>query len=256
MTADGRFEVQDLFAQPLPRDNGGLAGNADVVNEATSSEEEDGSSRPKYGAGWWGRGATVRAQKRAQLVPAHDGWGLCSPGRWPPARRLLPQSVEDQRLTRLMIEFLFDAEATMGISLRQLWCSLATNKFTECPFPSDCIVRGRMAITSLLAERITRAPADLEQQLDVRLLQGHLRVWRRTLTPSGFFRSSPPRVTYSGSILNSSGPQRSLNVSGAGSSNPQARVTLQRWSLLTIRRLVTDLACCRHHSKQMWPRGG
>ena len=47
---------------------------------------------PDKGAGWWGRGALIRVQQSYRARDSVDGAGLCSPGRWPSARRRLPDS--------------------------------------------------------------------------------------------------------------------------------------------------------------------
>ena len=55
----------------------------------TSTDDEDGIERPKRGAGLWGDGPPMQVEDG---VPKDfvDGGGLCSPGRWAPRRRTLP----------------------------------------------------------------------------------------------------------------------------------------------------------------------
>ena len=45
---------------------------------------------PPRGAGWWGRGAPVQVQAGHTVRDIEDGLGLCSPGRWRPRDRRLP----------------------------------------------------------------------------------------------------------------------------------------------------------------------
>ena len=64
----------------------------DIDATATSDEERElgGRPRPPKGSGCWGIGRTLETRRKGLARPVVDGGGLCSPGRWPLARRRLP----------------------------------------------------------------------------------------------------------------------------------------------------------------------
>ena len=57
-------------------------------DDETSDEESElpGTTRPKRGAGWWGRGPTLRPHRKRIAKTFIDGAGFPSPGRWNPSR--------------------------------------------------------------------------------------------------------------------------------------------------------------------------
>ena len=63
-----------------------LAGGDTIQEES----ELPGTTHPKRGAGWWGRGPPIRAWRKSVERDFADGARLCSPVRWPIARRRLP----------------------------------------------------------------------------------------------------------------------------------------------------------------------
>ena len=46
---------------------------------------------PPLGEGWWGRGPPIQVHHNYRSRDLVDGGGLCSPGRWHPKNRLLPE---------------------------------------------------------------------------------------------------------------------------------------------------------------------
>ena len=60
----------------------------------TTDEETElgGARRAKRGDGWWGRGQPLGTLRKGVHGPVVDGGGLCSPGRWPIRRRVLPDT--------------------------------------------------------------------------------------------------------------------------------------------------------------------
>ena len=65
-----------------------------MADEVTSEDEPElmNVRRPKRGEGWWGLGPSLLPLRKGVPRPFTDGAGLCSPGRWPFARRRLPSS--------------------------------------------------------------------------------------------------------------------------------------------------------------------
>ena len=59
------------------------------AGDITSDDEVElpGIQRPKRGAGWWGRGPTLRPHRKGIVKTFVDGAGLPSPGRWSPKQR-------------------------------------------------------------------------------------------------------------------------------------------------------------------------
>ena len=64
------------------------------ADHPTTDEERElpGFFRPKRRSGWWGRGPPLHTEKKGVRVPLVDGGGLCSPGRWAPRDRILPNA--------------------------------------------------------------------------------------------------------------------------------------------------------------------
>lgn len=67
---------------------------SEAVEVASSDEDEDGFSKLKLGSGHWGIGSFLMSCLIGKQKLFTDGFGLCSPGRWPPAQR---QSAEVRR---------------------------------------------------------------------------------------------------------------------------------------------------------------
>ena len=66
---------------------GAWSTSTNVPAEVSSDEDEDGCPKPKLGAGHWGSGPPLTSTLMGKKKPFADGFGLCSPGRWPPALR-------------------------------------------------------------------------------------------------------------------------------------------------------------------------
>ena len=72
----GRAAVQDPTLQLPPVH----------VTNAWSDE----NPQPSKGAGWFGMGPPLQVRQNYRVRPFEDGAGICSPGRWTPKKRLLP----------------------------------------------------------------------------------------------------------------------------------------------------------------------
>ncbi len=58
--------------------------------DATSDDDMFGNLKAKVGDGWRGAGLPWMVGRGALRKELQDRGGICSPGRWPPARRRLP----------------------------------------------------------------------------------------------------------------------------------------------------------------------
>ena len=119
----------------------------------------------------WGRGPPVRVLQGSRVRDMVDGAGLCSPGRWKPGARKLP---EVSRLASDLGEIL----AATGIDWRRTMFALACGKVGECPFPLDAIRKGRVAVQRWASERgfpVNDHANDVDQPVRIRLLQAFLR---------------------------------------------------------------------------------
>ena len=121
-----------------------------------------------------GSGPPLQVRTRRGVRGFHDGGGLCSPGRWPPARRRYPRQAE------ILREPLLDAlrRIQAATDLRKLLYFLASGKVTQCPFPPDPVESLRASWRGALQRRgwrPTRHEKDRGQQpIQVRLLQATL----------------------------------------------------------------------------------
>ena len=61
-------------------------------SDATSEEDEFGHKKAPRGSGWLGRGSPLMARHGYKSRGLQDGGGLCSPGRWTPETRKLPEN--------------------------------------------------------------------------------------------------------------------------------------------------------------------
>lgn len=106
-----------------------------IVTEAWLS-----SGPPPRGSGWWGNGAPIQVQHNYRTEDLVDGAGLCSPGRWHPNKRNLPDTGE---LAKDLVD-------SMGLDKdaweRTIMCMLA-GKLKEDPFTKEQIQKGRCFLT-------------------------------------------------------------------------------------------------------------
>ena len=69
-----------------------------------------------------------------------DGFGLCSPGRWPPNRRRCAADTPTLALPEHMGARLLDL-LRCRLDLHTLVAKLADGKITECPFSDELVAR-------------------------------------------------------------------------------------------------------------------
>ena len=129
-------------------------------------------SQPEAGAGWLGVGPPLKVRQNYKVRDFEDGAGLCSPGRWPPSKRRLPE-------TGNMVRELTQAMRLGAAAWERTIYAMMAGKLTEDPYTAD----QRAAGTSYLEDWVkTRGCAptptadDIPQGPRIRLLQAFLRV--------------------------------------------------------------------------------
>ena len=135
------------------------------------SEEWREGPPPSRGAGWWGRGPPIKVLQGSRVRDMVDGAGLCSPGRWKPGARRLPD-------VGGLASDLGGILATMRIDGRRKMFALACGQGGECPYPAEAIRKGRVAVQQWAVKRgfpVDDQADDVDQPVRIRLLQAFLR---------------------------------------------------------------------------------
>ena len=143
-----------------------------------SDEEEDAATTEIQAAhgdedppklGWWGSGPPSRIRGHGSTGRyVRDGGGYCSPGRWPPARRVLPP------LAAAVTSLLQEGLSTIGTqeTTDRLALAMLTNKIASTPFAAAAlVVRSRLS-ELLLLHGLKRdgTPRDPTQAIDFELM--------------------------------------------------------------------------------------
>ena len=117
------------------------------------SDEWAATGPPGLGAGWVGTGAPIQVAKQLSSRGLRDGAGLCSPGRWPKARRRLPDT---HGVGRALVEALRSTftwgELRGDEALKRLTLTLSVGKITSSPF-TEQLVKTATGIISDWASR-------------------------------------------------------------------------------------------------------
>ena len=100
--------------------------------EATSSEDEFGQKRSAIVSTPGGWGPPLRTGEEWRRRDFHDGAGLCSPGRWHPARRL---HQSDDTIAFKLLQLI--RKHLNGMDVPKTVYQLASAKFTASPFSSE-----------------------------------------------------------------------------------------------------------------------
>ena len=132
----------------------------------------DENPQPSKGAGWFGLGPPLQVRQNYRVRPFEDGAGICSPGRWTPKKRLLPDVGNVAE----------DLIAAMGLDMEQWETTtfrIMAGKQPQNPFTPEQINKG----SGFLTDWVTRMghppsadPQDIPQGPNIRLLQAYLRV--------------------------------------------------------------------------------
>ena len=147
-------EAQSLHEGVLERcrtEQGPQAVRTDWAEVPTSSEDEDGFKKPKLGAGILGNGPPLKVKVFGKQKEFHDGSGLCSPGRWAPDRRNLPEATANgSDLAKLLSDRLHMLVSKM--EYKKKISVLAAGKGEVGPFDWDEIQEGREMIAAAIVE--------------------------------------------------------------------------------------------------------
>ena len=99
---------------------------------------------PGVWRGWLGTGQPRSAPFMGRHRPYADGGGLCSPGRWPPDQRVLPEIGQEAFMDRMVDLLQEDFRQKTGYSdILRLVLGLAAGAFEKCPFNAKLLEKSR-----------------------------------------------------------------------------------------------------------------
>ena len=149
--------------------------------DETSEEDERGEVRPKLGAGWWGSGPPIQIFRKGKCKDLRDGLGLCSPGRWTPEKRRLPEleAISDMGLALQKELLAWEAEhlRPRGFDVKKLLMFASCQKLTSSPFPAERVIQSRGSFRSKLKVagfEADRVEQDRKQAVEIRLVEAVL----------------------------------------------------------------------------------
>ena len=152
----------------------------DSGDETTDCEKELGDiPRPRRGAGHWGRGPPLHVARKGIHRDMVDGVGLCSPGRWPKARRNLPQDGIASVLRDVLLNGLKRCEKQLpGGSYKATLHAIIGGKLEKSPFAEKVleVIRTDLRVALKRAGYGDGLPreGDRVQAVEVRLVQALL----------------------------------------------------------------------------------
>ena len=118
----------------------------DVRGGVTTDEETElpGVMRSRKGDGWIGRGLPLATHRKGLRRDFVDGAGLCSPGRWRVANRVLPDDHLAKRLQNFFTKGLRACEKSWltkdnSLDFKKKMCVMAVGRLKESPFPLDLV---------------------------------------------------------------------------------------------------------------------
>ena len=118
------------------------AGKDHVAVEESDTEPDEGA--PPLGSGWLGHGPPLQVGQGPKQRGIRDGAGLCSPGRWAPRHRQLPETAVIKAVHCEICQFC-DRYITP-----KLFSELACGKHDKSPFPKTDIDSLRQKIKVVL----------------------------------------------------------------------------------------------------------
>ena len=139
----------------------GIQHDVSTTSEESETEEDDPTKevpatwmtdawekmpQPGRGAGRWGFGPPTKVHHGYRSRDLVDGTGLCSPGRWPPGRRNLPDVGDPGK----------DLLTAMGVCIKEFEPTIyriMLGKTDASPFTADQVKRGKDFLTSWCAAR-------------------------------------------------------------------------------------------------------
>ena len=137
-------DAEWLRQSNLQQDSEGLA-----ESEVSSDEDDDKVQKPKLGAGLWGRGPPLVSRMLGKRMEFTDGFGLCSPGRWPPSKRRCAADTSSLGFAKSLGKELRKLLA-QKLDARALAFKLATGTLHNCPFSDELIQDGRELLFTAL----------------------------------------------------------------------------------------------------------
>ena len=120
-----------------------------LAESEASSDEDDKAQKPKLGAGLWGRGPPLVSRMLGKRMEFTDGFGLCSPGRWPPSKRRCAADTSSLGFAKSLGKELRKLLA-QKLDARALAFKLATGTLHNCPFSDELIQDGRELLFTAL----------------------------------------------------------------------------------------------------------
>ena len=135
------------------------------------SEEWRRQGPPVRGAGWWGKGAPIQVQAGYKIRAMEDGLGICSPGRWAPEKRNLPDLGDFS--SKFLEAISINKEEWVNVVLKML-----VGKTEAMPFTKEQIEKGKQFIRGWLAQvgcPEKRGKRDRPQDQEIRMLQALLK---------------------------------------------------------------------------------
>ena len=142
--------VVSVSSNPTPS----LAPVRDSAPADTSDEEEPGIPRPKLRPA--GRGPPLTARWGGKVRELHDGAGLCSPGRWKPKDRIVPEWKGLQTLRDRWLSLI----STHIPDVPRAIATMACAKATASPFPAEMIDEARKIWSEVLKSEGEEANAN------------------------------------------------------------------------------------------------
>ena len=110
------------------------------------ASEEDVDGEAETWRGWLGRGPPRRSTYMGKQRIYTDGGGLCSPGRWHPSKRALPEIGQTHLIDGLRDMLSESMRKTMNLGLVSFMVRVMTGKKVKSPFDVQLLARARQAI--------------------------------------------------------------------------------------------------------------
>ena len=111
-------------------------------------------------------------------TPFCDGGGLCSPGRWPPGKRVLPSALPDLRDRLLgLFEKAVRASSEGADDPLSFMLKLAAGRFKTCPFGEPGLEEARCMLRDTLGMPAAEDVVATGQVFHLPLMAGLLRAY-------------------------------------------------------------------------------
>ena len=148
-------------------------------DDSASDPEAEDPGGQRLGDGWWGRGPPMMARRGRRKRPVQTGGGFCSPGRWAPAARRLPDGPAAREMQDALEAAILAWEEMAGgpQQLRARYFEIVSGDLEESPVPPEVQAVFDAALDATI-RRHGADPAprsgDREQQFLVRRMEAAL----------------------------------------------------------------------------------